>query len=266
MGNFNDIIRLMKRRYISMFFKIEKLAGLFEDASAGGIVWKERRSKGENKKKCKKSGKVTRYAYYQFYDKRKQKGKRKIQRYIRKKDMGWARLWVNERRKKWKKLKELKSEIKTIIKGMLTFSVSIADVEWEIKAQKLKKGLKKAQKKPFMGRCRYMTVKGDLVRSRAERKIANELYDRGISYLYEQTMVIQGKRILPDFIIFLNGKMIIWEHLGMLDIPEYAAKWERKRVFYETIGYIEGVNLIVTTEKTIDGLSIQNVLDKLNAE
>ena len=84
--------------------------------------------------------------------------------------------------------------------------------------------------------------------------------------MYEQPILIHGKRVLPDFIIFLNGKMIIWEHLGMLDVPEYAAKWERKRLFYEAIGFIEGVNLIVTTEKTIDGLSIENILDKLNAE
>lgn len=266
MGNFNDIIRPMKRRYISMFFQIEKLSGLFEDASAGGIVWKERRSKGKNKKKYKKNKKVTRYAYYQFYDKRKQKGKRKIQRYIRKKDMGWACLWVNERRKKWKKLKELKKEIKTVLKGLLTFSVSFADVEWEIKVQKLRKSLKKVRKKPFKRGCRYMTVKGDLVRSRAERKIANELYERGISYVYEQPVLIHGKRVLPDFIIFSNGKMIIWEHLGMMDVQEYAAKWERKKLFYETIGFVEGLNLIVTTEKTIDGLSIENILDKLNAK
>ncbi len=266
MENYMDIIRPMKRRYISMFLEIEKLSGLFQDASAGGIVWKERRRKGSKKKQYRKGCDVVRYAYYQFYDKRKQKGKRKVQRYIRREDTGWAFLWVNERRKKWKKLKMLKQEIKRVIKGLLTFSVSIDDVGWEIKAQKLRKGLKKARKKPYKEKCRYMTAKGDLVRSRAERKIANELYDRGISYLYEQSVSIHGKRILPDFIIFLNGKMIIWEHLGMLDIPEYAAKWKRKMLFYETIGFIEGVNLIVTTEKTIDGLSIESVLDKLNIE
>lgn len=261
MENYGNIIRVMKKKYISMFLEIEKLAGLFQDASAGGIVWKERKSVKRGGKKSKGSNR--RYAYYQFYDKRKQKGKRKIQRYIRKNDMPWALMWINGRRKKWAKLKMLKKEIKTLIKGLLVFSVTVEDLGWEIKAQKLKKGLKKTRKKLFSGACRYMTVKGDLVRSRAERKIANELYDKGISYLYEKEISIRGKKILPDFVIFIKGKMIIWEHLGMLDIPEYAAKWERKKAFYEAIGFVEGVNLIVTTEKSIDSLSIEKIFKKI---
>lgn len=246
-----------------MFLEIEKLSGLFQDASVGGIVWKERRNKCKQGKKQVKSAGIRRYAYYQFYDKRKQRGKRKIQRYIRKEDMEWAFLWVNERKKRWERLKELKKEIKKVIKGLLTFSVSIEDIGWEIKAHKLKKGLKKAQKKPFKGRCRYVTVKGDLVRSRAERKIANELFHRGISYFYERAISVHGKTVLPDFVIYISGKIIIWEHLGMLDIPEYAAKWERKRYFYEQIGFIQGVNMIVTTEKSIDGLTIEKELTRL---
>lgn len=255
MGRYNTIIVPMKKRYVSMFLKIEKLEGVFLDASAGGIVWKERKRKDKQKK-----NNAVKYAYYQYYDKRKQKGKRKIQRYIQKKDMGWAVKWINERRKKWDKLKNLKQEIRKIKKGLAVFSVSFQDLEWEIKSQKLKKGLNKARKSPFKERCYYMTVKGDLVRSRAERKIANELNIKGIAYLYEKALIIQGKKILPDFIIFLNGKMIIWEHLGMLDIPEYAAKWERKKLFYESIGFSEGCNLIVTTDKSIDGLSIEKLL------
>ncbi len=261
MGKYNEIIRPMKRRYVSMRLKIETLSGLFQDASAGGIVWKERKGRKKQKKND-----VIRYAYYQFYDKRKEKGKRKIQRYIRKKDMCWAFQWINERRKKWEKLKELKREIKKLVNGLVVFSVDLQEIEWEIKAQKLEKGLKKARKKPYKERCRYMTTKGDLVRSRAERKIANELYEKGIPYTYEKILFLHGKKVLPDFIIDHKGKMIIWEHLGMMDIAEYAAKWERKKMFYESIGLREGENLIVTTDKTIDGLSLERIISKLIEE
>ena len=262
MGRYNEIIVPMKRRYVSYFLKIEKLSGLFLDASAGGIVWKERKGRNKQRESQKKNN-IVKYAYYQFYDKRKQKGKRKIQRYIRKKDMNWAIQWINERRKKWINLKILKQEIKKIVKGLSVFSVSIRDLEWEIKAQKLKKALNKARKKPFTEGCHYMTVKGDLVRSRAERKIANELYNKSISYEYEKRISVQGKKVLPDFIILNKGKIIIWEHLGMLDIPEYASKWERKKLFYESIGFVEGINLIVTTDKSLDGLSIAMMLSNL---
>ena len=258
MGKYNEIIRPLKRRYVSIFLKIEKLSGLFQDASAGGVVWKERRSGLKREKK-----EIRRYAYYQFYDKRKPKGKRKIQRYIRKEDQKWAFLWINERRKKWDTLKSLKWEIKKITKGLSVFDVPAQELEWEIKSQKLKKGLKKARKKPYMERCRYLTVKGDLVRSRAERKIANELYEKGIPYSYEKPLLVRGKKILPDFVIVYKGKIIIWEHLGMLDIPEYAEKWKRKKLFYESIGFIEGENLIVTTEKNIDGLTIKKLISEL---
>ena len=68
-----------------------------------------------------------------------------MQRYIRKNELGWAIAVINSRREKWKRLKELKKEIKKILKGMFVFSVSLEDVKWEIKARKLKKALKKAR-------------------------------------------------------------------------------------------------------------------------
>ena len=42
---------------------------------------------------------------------------------------------------------------------------------------------------------------------------------------------------------------MIWEHLGMLDDPEYrrSAGWEKVRS-YLLNGYIPGVNLILTAE------------------
>ena len=265
MEHYNDIVTPMKKLYVSMCLEIEKLEGIFKEATAGGIVWKERKKK-RNFKNKKRRENLCRYAYYQYYDKRKQSGKRKVQRYIRKDELGWAISFINSRKDKWKRLKELKKEIKKVIKGMLVFSVTVEDVKWEIKARKLKKELKKVRKKPFKERCRYLTVNGELVRSRAERKIANELLQAGIVYQYEQPIWINHVKVLPDFVIQYKGKIYIWEHLGMLDIPEYAEKWRRKKHFYSKIGFQEGINLIVTTEKNIDSLSIARIIEMIQQE
>ena len=262
MEQYNDIITLLKKRYVSMCLEIEKLEGIFKDATAGGIVWKERKKQRSIKKKGKVK-EVCRYAYYQYYDKRKQAGKRKVQRYIRKKEFGWAMSWINSRRTKWARLKELKREIKKIIKGMLIFSVTVEDIIWELKASKLKKAMKKVQKKPFKGKCQYMTLNGELVRSRAERKIANELFHAGVLYEYEKLIRKDDINVLPDFVVQGDGKLYIWEHLGMLDVPEYAEKWERKKKFYSEIGFVENVNMIVTTEKNIDSLSLGRIIEKI---
>lgn len=264
MENYKDIIKPMKKRFISMVLEIEKLEGLFVEASAGGIVWKERKKKAKGRGRRNRLIEMRRYAYYQFYDKRKPRGKRKIQKYICKKDIGWAFRWVAERRKKWKRLQELKKEIKKLKKGLSAFDISVAAIQREMKERKLKKSLKRIQKRPLRERCRYLTARGELVRSRAERKIANELFFRGIPYIYEKMISFRGKRLMPDFVFWIKGKMVFLEHLGMLDIKEYAEKWERKKRFYDQLGIHEGVNLIVTTERSIDGLSIERELAQLS--
>ena len=53
MEKYNDIITPMKKMYISMCLEIEKLEGLFQDATAGGLVWKEKRKQKGTRKKGK---------------------------------------------------------------------------------------------------------------------------------------------------------------------------------------------------------------------
>lgn len=36
----------------------------------------------------------------------------------------------------------------------------------------------------------------------------------------------------PDFTIRYNGKTYYWEHLGMLQLPEYKRNWKRKKQWY----------------------------------
>ncbi len=53
-----------------------------------------------------------------------------------------------------------------------------------------------------------------------------------------------GREVLPDFTIAAtDGRTVIWEHAGMLDLPDYARKWELKKSWYADngiLGYADG--------------------------
>jgi len=41
---------------------------------------------------------------------------------------------------------------------------------------------------------------------------------------------------LPDFTVSYEGDTYFLEHLGMLSVPSYKEKWERKRQWYDDNG------------------------------
>ena len=91
--------------------------------------------------------------------------------------------------------------------------------------------------------------KGLFVRSKSEVVIVNQLVNAGVEFEYEQLLEENGHRCIPDFSFETPwGDRIIWEHLGMLVVPEYKASWERKLKFYEEIGYTLGENLFTTCD------------------
>ena len=92
--------------------------------------------------------------------------------------------------------------------------------------------------------------KGEFVRSKSEALIANALFDLGIQYRYECELELSGEVVYPDFTIKdkKSGKIILWEHFGKMDDPDYFAKTIRKIALYLKNGYIPGVNLIMTFE------------------
>ena len=59
----------------------------------------------------------------------------------------------------------------------------------------------------------------------------------------------------------LKPHRIIWEHLGMLVVPEYKASWERKLKFYEEIGYTLGENLFTTCDHENGAIMTEEVED-----
>jgi len=104
----------------------------------------------------------------------------------------------------------------------------------------------------------YSTSKGDKVASKSEVIIANLLFHHGIKYEYELPLEHEkGKTIKPDFTITLpNGRVIFWEHLGLLGTETYDDTWLYKMKIYES--KYKG-----QLEKTYEGATINDSALKL---
>ncbi|MGW7477070.1 ATP-dependent DNA helicase [Nonomuraea muscovyensis] len=86
----------------------------------------------------------------------------------------------------------------------------------------------------------HRTINGEMVRSKSEVIVANILRNLGVDYRYEETLIMpDGSWRSPDFTIRVPDRPpIYWEHLGVLNKPDYAAKWEDKRRWYAENGIL----------------------------
>lgn len=107
----------------------------------------------------------------------------------------------------------------------------------------------------------HISRSGEPVRSKSEVIIYNELVSAKISFKYEESAIVNGKRFSPDFTIYLpNGDVKYWEHLGMLSNPKYEESWERKKAMYEAGGISEALgNLIITVDKPNGGIDSKHI-------
>lgn len=115
-----------------------------------------------------------------------------------------------------------------------------------------------------------MTEKGERVRSKSEKILADKLYMMNIPYIYEAPLFLNGYGYInPDFTV-MNlrlRKIYYWEHLGLMDDMEYCEKAIKKIELYEKNKIYPGKNLILTYEtnkhtintKIVEGL-IQDFL------
>ena len=95
--------------------------------------------------------------------------------------------------------------------------------------------------------------KGERVRSKSEKILADTFYDLGIEYKYECPLKLKGYGVIyPDFTFLRkrDGKEIYWEHDGRMDDPAYAEKAIRKINTYISSGIFPGENLIVSFESS----------------
>lgn len=107
---------------------------------------------------------------------------------------------------------------------------------------------------PYPIQKKHYTARGEIVRSKSEVEIANFLFFHGIPYRYEYPLKLrdghQTVTYYPDFIIMdpVTRNVILLEHLGRMDDPEYVEEQVRKRRVYEENGFFEGENIIYTWE------------------
>ena len=113
----------------------------------------------------------------------------------------------------------------------------------------------------------FYTRRGDRVRSKSELLIANALDERNIPYRYECACSLKGfGTVYPDFtaLNIRKRKQYLWEHMGMMDDPEYVKKAMHKLSLYEKNGYYPGDKLIITHETSAQPLKsklISNMID-----
>ena len=105
------------------------------------------------------------------------------------------------------------------------------------------------------------SVDGTMVRSKSEAFIAFQLRKFGIPFRYECRLTLGSSVSYPDFTILHPGqyRIIIWEHFGMMDNPEYRSAAARKIRYYIENGLIPGDNLIMTFESSSRPLDLQTV-------
>ncbi|HWG91645.1 MAG TPA: UvrD-helicase domain-containing protein [Candidatus Thermoplasmatota archaeon] len=92
----------------------------------------------------------------------------------------------------------------------------------------------------------YRTYRGEWVRSKSERDIANFLYVSNINYEYERPLQVRGTTIHPDF--YLPEADVYIEHWGDLDAAYLAGRDAKKQLY-------QGLRLIETHEEEMTDLA-----------
>lgn len=114
---------------------------------------------------------------------------------------------------------------------------------------------------------KFYTKMGIIVRSKSEVIIATALYDNNIKFEYEKAIKISDVIYYPDFTVEKkNGEIILWEHLGLIDNPDYRNKAYRKMLKYNENGYYQGKNLILTyetAESPLDPIDVEHEIEKM---
>lgn len=240
------------------------------------------KSKGENKTKgylridCKKN----RCQYY-YVESNKEERQKRNGRYIKKEDMAIVKAIAQrdydnvalkracERIKlidafinKYSKtdLKQLYNNIHPKRRELIETDV-ISDEEYVFRWENMKyigKGGVEEDK--------IVTERGENVRSKSEKIIADKLYMLGIPYRYECPLVLDNNfTVYPDFTILImpDRKEVYLEHFGMLDDEEYFDRMLLKLNTYEKNGIYLGSKLFFTYEtsrKPINTKALNNQL------
>jgi len=109
----------------------------------------------------------------------------------------------------------------------------------------------------------HVTPGGAKLRSKSELIIGTFLETKNIPYKSDELLVVGGNEWYPDFKIKRprDGRIIIWEHFGMMDDNDYAERNQEKLIIYMEYGFRLLDNLIVTHDEngTIDMATLEKL-------
>lgn len=160
------------------------------------------------------------------------------------------------------RIKSLYSDMPEEMKKMIQ-PVDMTDLDYERKWLEV----------PYVGKVINKNVavlktdRGEIVRSKSELNIANELNKHGIPYRYECPLKLNnGEIIYPDFTILMvrKRKVIYWEHRGMMDDREYANYAVKRTKEMEKSGICLWSNLIQTEETSGNVLGTDEIEAVIN--
>ena len=116
----------------------------------------------------------------------------------------------------------------------------------------------------------YYTNRGERVRSKSEKIIADELARHGIPYKYEKPLQLMVdrkiKEFYPDFTVMniTTGEIKYLEHLGMMDHPGYFKNTLSKLDAYEKNNLLIGRDVILLHESAYHPLNTRVILEYIN--
>lgn len=119
------------------------------------------------------------------------------------------------------------------------------------------------------GASMILTERGERVRSKSEKIMADYFYRNNVEYKYEKPLFLKGYGyVYPDFTFFSKriGDEVYWEHDGKMDDPEYARKAIKKIDEYENNEIYIGERLFVTFEtsnKILSTREIERILKRI---
>lgn len=167
---------------------------------------------------------------------------------------------------------DLKNEKKFYVLPYITSSEEYAK-QWELTQNQAKETIYKTNRRfalesEDLTENGILTEKGDYVRSKSEKIIADKLFLLNIPYTYEAPLLLKGRGyIRPDFTVLnkRTRRQYIWEHFGMIDNIDYAGKTSKKLELYMKNGYIQGKNFLSTFESSVAPLKT-NTLETIIQE
>lgn len=107
----------------------------------------------------------------------------------------------------------------------------------------------------------HKSLINEMLRSKSEVIVADLLFKYDLQPYYEKPLKGKdGSQYLPDFTIQHKGQTYYWEHLGMLEKPEYLTKWENKEQWYHDNGFADELIISRDRKGAIDSSEIDALI------